>query len=343
MAKCVHLIRPGGCANLNLAILCPSPSFWRNCDIHQANQWKRQKSLFELKFKFHPFLQPVIHLVFYPLPHVLLGQLSASLFAPQQYIRVVQQQYFYLPAVTVEIAQLFRFFSALASQFGQFLEIFMHEGFAVCQNGVEFRLGGVEWVVVWTNLRQRQRLGQGIAEVGLFGYGIHAWKLFLALKCVLELDFPQFLVKPPVFPLDIGVFFLGQPVLAAAVLVRIVVSLFFIERSVMFFMGVELSVFRHEGVGLLEERSEGVSNSMVSTYPGHHNNIISNVLNITILEDNSKWKIFSNKIKLNQPCYNLLALEASNLDWWILDIYLTNYLRRAIFFISSYPNCFLCY
>lgn len=58
--------------------------------------------------------------------------------------------------------------------------------------------------------------------------------------------------------------------------------LFFIERSVMFLLEVQLTVFRHEDLGLLKEWSEGVRDSMVFAHPGHHNNIISNTLNTVL-------------------------------------------------------------
>ena len=97
----------------------------------------------------------------------------------------------------------------------------MHKCFAIVENVVQLRLGFVEGGVV-AHLGQRYWLDSA-AEAGL-GNDIHRY-LLVALVGVLHLYLSQLLVEPAVLPLDVGVFLLYQPVLAAAVEVRVVVGL----------------------------------------------------------------------------------------------------------------------
>ena len=69
-------------------------------------------------------------------------------------------------------------------------------------------------------------------------------------------------------------------------------GLFFVERCVMLLHNNWLPIFRHEGMGFLNERSEGVSDSMAFAYPGHHN-IISNTLSSLALKIIAKSGLLS--------------------------------------------------
>lgn len=99
-------------------------------------------SYLELEFTADPFFQLPRQLLSYFFVNVFLCHLLFAFLCSKHYkLAVVQQQGFYLPSKTYEIADFFSMhISSILSSSGQFLEIFLSEFGAIVKDISELRL-----------------------------------------------------------------------------------------------------------------------------------------------------------------------------------------------------------